>query len=147
MTTYDLNPYGFKLWITANPKDLKYFKTRDGESLIYDPNKGFAVTYRCKKINTEIQPYGYVIILNPDVLVPYYYKGKWHLPNLVNVLAHEATHVALMLFCDCDIIIDEESQECEAYLIGYITGRLMDYINNIKYEEDEKTRGGTIFCP
>lgn len=50
--------------------------------------------------------------------------------DLIDISAHEATHVAIDIYNRVSATIDTENQECFAYFVGYITERILKTLLN-----------------
>lgn len=95
-----------------------------------------------------------MVIIEKAPLIEWHYEKDKYLPRIMTIVAHEASHVVTMLFSDCSVVIDDDNQECEAYMQGYVTSCITDYlVNDLEFieneEKDEKTgrsKGGTILC-
>lgn len=113
---YHPNIYTRRLWVCKNCtfKDInKKFCNVDGTDLNenwYDEDKFNALTNRV--MDRKSKHLGVVVILCPES------NDKI---ELVRICSHEAEHVKFMIFNDCAINTDYESQEADAYLIGWAT--------------------------
>lgn len=111
--TYDPIIYPRKLVVTKNVtlQDLrKRFTSRSGHTLsdLYDP-EGYTYTYYAKDIKTG----------ENIVLVNMGYKQK-DVSEYIDDIAHEAEHVKCSIFDDIGLPNTVDSQEADAYLVGWV---------------------------
>lgn len=108
---YDPLIYPRKLWVCKNAtlKDLqKRFLTRDGEEIdeSWDPIDSTFTIYVQDRITNKL---GLCVNI-----------ADWaYDENFINVIAHEAEHVKISIFHDCHVDSNFESQEVDAYLVGW----------------------------
>lgn len=103
--------YPRKLWVGKNAslKDLqKKFLTRSGEEIdeSWDPTDGTFTLYVQDKVTGK---YGCYVNI-----------ADWaYDEGFISAIAHEAEHVKISMFHDCHVKSNFDSQEVDAYLVGW----------------------------
>lgn len=113
---YDPVIYPRKLWVGIYNGNMKPFTDRfcyrDGVELhnMQDSAGCDARTYIVTEKSTN--KYGYLILVDSTIL-----KDKI---LLIDVIAHESEHIKTGIFEDIGLYTNAESQEADAYLVGFI---------------------------
>lgn len=113
---YDPVIYPRKLWVSLYDNTMKPFTNRfcyrDGCELTDMGNSGEtnARTYRVVEKSTG--KYGYLVLIDSIGL-----KDK---ELLIDIIAHESEHVKTNIFEDIQLYTNVESQEADAYMVGFI---------------------------
>ena len=116
---YDPQIYTRLLWVCKNAtlKDLqKRFVLRDNVEIDeeWDPQEGVFTLYVKEKSTGKL---GYLLM--------FAFSEK---NTLINVVAHEAEHVKCSIFKDMHIISNYDSEEADAYLVGWCAQCIYDTI-------------------
>lgn len=114
MDVYDPVIYPRRLVVTKNItlQDLrKRYKSRSGNELSDDFNpEKYTYTYNAMDIKTN----EFIVLVNIG------YKQK-EMCEYINDIAHEAEHVKCSIFDDIGLPNTTDSQEADAYLVGWAT--------------------------
>ena len=113
---YDPLIYPRKIWVSVYNGNMKPYTNkfcyRDGYELVSmeDGSGCDARTYNV--IEKDTGKFGHLVLINSEIL-----KNKL---SLVDIIAHESEHVKINIFRDINLYTSEESQEADAYMIGFI---------------------------
>lgn len=119
---YDPQIYTRLLWVCKNAtlKDLqKRFVLRDNVEIDeeWDPQEGVFTLYVKEKSTGKL-----------GCLVNFADFAFSEKNTLINVVAHEAEHVKCSIFKDMHIISNYDSEEADAYLVGWCAQCIYDTI-------------------
>ena len=130
---YDLTIYPCKLWVCTDFKEFKNrFRNRNSNNEIEDlPDDYDAVTYGLLK-GKRTKDLGFAVVVLCDLKT---LGGS----KIVEIISHEASHVANRIFDWLGIRLDANNDEPYAYLIGYITSCIWKTVSKIIYKEDNGT--------
>lgn len=123
--TIDIDIYGTKVGFVFGQKENAVYLNADKDEieLVYDCLEEVDFKYESSHNS------GATLELGPPIV----YMPHFDLFNSgsVGVLAHEITHVTYLILRDVGMELTDSSQEAYAYLNGYITEKVYDYIFSI----------------
>ena len=130
---YDFTIYPRRLWVCTDIKEankrLRYADNKKELDDMYE--KGVAATYYPIEEKSS-KDLGYAVVLYSDLKG---LKGS----EIINVISHEATHVATKLCADSGIDIDAYKDEPFAYLVGFISSCIWKTASKIIYKDKNGT--------
>lgn len=113
---YDPVIYPRKLWVSLYDNTMKPFTDRfcyrDGCELTDMGNSGETNARTYCVIEKSTGKYGYLVLIDSIGL-----KDK---ALLIDIIAHESEHVKTNIFEDVQLYTNVESQEADAYMVGFI---------------------------
>jgi len=130
---YDFTIYPCKLWVCTDFKEFKQrFRYRNSDKEIEDlQDDCHAVTYHLVE-EKKTKGLGFAVIILSDLKT---LGGS----KIVEVISHEASHVATDIFAWLGIRLDVNNDEPYAYLIGYITSCIWKTVSKIIYKDKNGT--------
>ena len=126
---YDFTIYPCKLWVCTDFKEAKKrFRYEDNNKEIESlSNDCLAVTYGWLK-EKGTKDLGLAVVVLSDLKT---LGGS----KIVEIISHEASHVANRIFDWIGIRLDANNDEPYAYLIGYITSCIWKTVSKIIYKD------------
>lgn len=113
---YDPVIYPRKLWVSLYDNTMKPFTDRfcyrDGCELTDMGNSGETNARTYCVVEKSTGKYGYLVLIDSIGL-----KDK---ALLIDTIAHESEHVKTNIFEDIQLYTNVESQEADAYMVGFI---------------------------
>lgn len=113
---YDPVIYPRKLWVSLYDNTMKPFTDRfcyrDGCELTDMGNSGETNARTYCVVEKSTGKYGYLVLIDSIGL-----KDK---ALLIDIIAHESEHVKTNIFEDVQLYTNVESQEADAYMVGFI---------------------------
>lgn len=113
---YDPVIYPRKLWVSLYDNTMKPFTNRfcyrDGCELTDMGNSGETNARTYCVVEKSTGKYGYLVLIDSIGL-----KDK---ALLIDIIAHESEHVKTNIFEDIQLYTNVESQEADAYMVGFI---------------------------
>lgn len=122
---YDFTIYPCKLWVCTDFKEFKKrFRYKNSNKEIEPiPDDCLAATY-CSVEEKRTKEFGFAVVVLPDL------KNLGG-SKVVEIMSHEASHVATRTFAWLNINFDVYNDEPYAYLIGYISSCIWKTVSKI----------------
>ena len=130
---YDLTIYPCKLWVCTDFKEFKKrfrYENSDKEIEAIQDNC-LAVTYSLL-VEKGTKDLGVAVVVLPNL------KNLGG-SKIVEVISHEASHVATIMFEWLGIRLDVNNDEPYPYLLGYIASCIWKTVSKIIYKEENGT--------
>lgn len=130
---YDFTIYPYKLWVCTDFKEAKkrfqYKNNKELEDFLLDDS--LAVTY-CSVEEKRTKDFGFAVVMLSNLKT---LGGS----KIVEIISHEASHVATGIFAELGIHLDGNNDEPYAYLIGYISSCIWKTVSKIIYKDNNGT--------
>lgn len=135
---YDLTIYPCNLWVCTDFEEAKKrFRYKNSKEELEGPlsDDCLALTLAltcCSVEGKRTKDFGFAIVMLSDLKT---LGGS----KIVEIISHEASHVATGIFAELGIHLDGNNDEPYAYLIGYISSCIWKTVSKIIYKDNNGT--------
>jgi hypothetical protein len=125
-------PYDWAIYVAYNMDDISFNKYFEKELPLCDIERNFSIatTHNFVSKQTEM-PSGYILL---DI------RKRLNRDELIEVLAHEVSHIVYYLTRDIGLKLSNESSEAFAYLSGYILMKIYKKMTEEKHAANKTKR-------
>lgn len=131
---YDLTIYPCYLWVCTDfERAQKRFRYKYTGKDLGDPILDDCLAVTCCYVEDKrTKEFGFAVVMLSDM-------KKIDGSKIVEVISHEASHVATKIFDGLGIRLDANNDEPYAYLLGHISSCIWQMVSKIIYKEDNGT--------